>query len=134
MADLSQIAIDPEKAVGGVWLTFYKDIRLKIRRLDHPDYEKGMQKAREENAVLIRAGQLTKAEDEALQNPLLARYILIGWENLEEKGKPLAYSAEEATRLLGDPKYRALRGFVLAKASEIEAFRADEDREILGNS
>lgn len=134
MADLKRIALDAGKAQEGVWVPFVEDIRLKLRRSNNPEYLQALQKVREDHAIQIRLGRVGPKEDRALRIPLVARYIVVDWEHIEEGGKPLPYSPETAERLLSDPQYAVLFEFVEAQAADIENFAAGEEDQLLKNS
>lgn len=64
----------------------------------------------------------------------MARTLLRGWANWEKPDDtPLVWSEEEATRILGDRGYLAVRKFVESAASFNDAALAREEEQARGN-
>ena len=57
----------------------------------------------------------------------MAKCILLDWKGLQEDGKDLPYSYDNAVRILTE--YRDLRDYVSDIANEIETFKLEEDEE-----
>lgn len=128
MGDIKKIfGVDKNKEVDGVWENITEDIRIKIARIGNPRYQKAIQKYMRPHRRTIRRGTVDDSIIEQCVIKAMADTVLLGWEGVEEDGKALVYSRDEAERLLTD--YREFREQVSEIASELEAFRAEEDEE-----
>lgn len=124
MAKLSSIKRDVEKASQGIWRSF-EGIEFCIARIDNPDAKKEIRRL----ARLERMTRKGKVDDEAAEKNLavvIAKTVIKGWRNLEDdEGKPIPFSVETATKIIADPAYAELRDWIVAVATEDEAFRAE---------
>jgi hypothetical protein len=92
---------------------------------EHPNRKKiAFAHQRRLRKVLQQTGKLQLAdpeEEEADEVDMLVACTL-GWKGVSVAGKPLAYSAENARTVYGDPKRRWLRDQVKAALNEREHF------------
>lgn len=126
----SEYQTDPKLEMEGVWHDLEDGGRIKVARLGNPRY----QEAYEKIPVAIRnaaqanrlKGALQKQFDEHLSR-VMAKTILVDWEGIEdEAGKPLAYSAEDAEKILADPAMRDFKSYVFSLSNEAAYFRRQE--------
>lgn len=126
---LSALKIDASKLERGDWvgdIPDLGDIRLKVRGIGNADHRR---RRGELYAALPRGKRKDVAALDAIDVQLLVETILIGWENvLDDHDEPIPYSAETATRLLGDPDLAVFRAGVVWAASVV-AERAEESVE-----
>lgn len=90
------------------WVPFDKDTKVLLAGIDSPEYQVGLERSRrrlqrndarfEEGQVGVVAGEKTEYQNHCM---LLANFIVKDWSGaLDEKGNPLAYSADTAAELL----------------------------------
>lgn len=114
---------DPVLSVEGADLDLGEGVRLKVALWMNPAFSAALQKAtaKPETARKLERGELPAAEDRDMMDEVIARTILVGWEGLEENGKPIAYSPERARELL---KAEFLRRRVIEFAQRESIFRS----------
>lgn len=135
MGKLSRVAIDSERESEGVWVDYEAGIKLKIARMNNPDYERRMKRRSKFFQVKYRRGQTPDPEElNPLINDAMAHHILVDWKDVEDDdGKPLPYSPAKALEIFEDPKYADFRSFVLQVSQEQELFRKEEVEDAAGN-
>lgn len=126
---LSHIKIDAAKLEQGDWvgdIPGLGDIRLHVRGLGNEDYRR---RQSELSAALPRHLRKEPAEQDKIANTLIVETILVGWDKIEDdKGKPLAFTRENALAILEDPDMRAFGDGVIWAASTVaERRKADLD-------
>lgn len=136
MAELKSIRTDMGKAAEGI-LAVYPgtDLKCRIAKANNPRVVIARQKLRRD-LKLKRAleGDMSSPEAKAAMAPVVAEYILVGWENMTNDGVPVPYSKEKAIELLSDPALEDFYDWVLSIAGSADLFRADVDEEAKGNS
>lgn len=98
------------------------DLRLKVRGLTSPTVVKSRdQKIRAEpKENRLRDRSLTYEANLRVLQEVLCEVVLLDWENLTDKGEPVAYSAELAKALLIDPDYQPFADAVVWAASVVD--------------
>lgn len=87
----------------GVWMDWDDETRFLVARKTNPKYKAAFSKGYRENERTLESKTNTKHADEIadqLMLDCLAEFILVGWEGVLKKGKVLAYSVEEAKKML----------------------------------
>lgn len=127
-------ATDETLEVEGKWHDLGSGSRILVARQNNTNYlnvfselyqEHG--KAIEDGAAAPEGSKERKAGDKAsldINVATMARTILLGWENLTYKGKPLEYSVENAEMLLRIKDFRVL---VFGLMTDIENFRQKQE-------
>lgn len=96
-------------AIGERWEDYDSDTRFLISGIDTEAYQVGLERARRliarEDAAQSLGDITATANDRRehdIQCQLLGRYIVLGWEGeiLDDKNRPVPYSAKAATKLL----------------------------------
>jgi hypothetical protein len=124
-------ATDEKLEVEGVWRALQGDSRLLLARSGNERYIKKLN-----DLYTLHQQKLSEKTPEAeklnrdLMNEVIASTILLGWENLSYKRKPIAYSVENAKMLLAHSEFRDK---VVAMAQDMDAYRAKLEDEQLGN-
>lgn len=135
MAKLSEISTDPKLEKDGVWLDYAVGIRVKVSRLDNPEYREHLATALKPYRTNVKQG---KVDPEAIAKDVKrvrAEYILRDWMNIEdEDGKPIPYSPEKAFEVFMDPKFHDFYEFVIGCSEQAANFRLEVIQEELGNS
>lgn len=80
--------------------------------------------------VLLKGGDSAEKLNEQIMYEVIARTVLLGWEKVAYKGKPLTYSTENAIKLLQVKDfYRVVSGW----SNDIANYRAAIDEAEAGN-
>lgn len=123
---LKQFGTDEQKEVQGVWHPM-GDGRVLVARSGNRKYAKAISKAYQQNQHLLQVetDEADKLGDDIVID-VMARTILLGWENLSLGGERLEYSVDNAKRLLSIKDFRKH----IAKLSEdMEQYKAKEEQE-----
>lgn len=127
-----EFGTDSKKEVEGVWEDFGDGLEVKIARIGNPIYQKAFQKISKPHKKAIRRGTLRDEKAEELLIEAMAKAIVLDWKGLEEDGKEVPYNHNNCVKILTE--YKDFREQVSEFATEIEAFRCDEDEEAEKNS
>lgn len=134
MAKLSEIQTDAKLEAAGVWIPYMEDIELLIGSTSNPKFEAMQRRLAKPYRRQIRDETIPDPKADELVNKAAARYLLLGWRNLQdEKGKELEYSEAKAFQLLSDRRLRHLRRFVLDMAREEGHFRTHDKEDSAKN-
>jgi len=122
-------ATDKEKEIEGVWEDFGDGCRIKIARAGNPNYEKEFQRLIKPHRKALRRNSLSNDVAKELYAKCMARAIVLDWEGLEEDGKDIPYSVENAERIL--LQYPDLSQHIQEISESAETFRQElvEDSE-----
>lgn len=127
---LSEIRTNINLEENGVWVDFIEGLRVKIASLNCKAYTRACDKVLKPHTRRIRDGMLSTDERLKLVSPIVARYIVLDWEGLEDEcGTPIPYSPEKAEEIFADPSLREFYSFVLASANDISMFQNAELQE-----
>jgi len=101
--EINDLRTDKKMETEGVWVDEIGGMRLKIARLENPDYQRFIARKSKPFRRQIARGNI-EAVSEKMNDVIIeafARYILLDWKNLTEKGKAIKYTYENACRILG---------------------------------
>ena len=129
--DINKFKADKKKEEEGVWIDIGEDARIKVARLNNEKYKNHFRRTTKPYRRQIRNGNLAEDVAERLLIDAMANTILLGWENLEEGGKAIKYSVENAKRILSESV--DFRDLVSDAAGEIESYRIEDLEEAKGN-
>ena len=126
---LSQLQVDVDLATGGTWCDFARGVRFLIASTGSHKFKR---------ARFLAEDDPSDRDPNALYNKsmlrAIAEHVWLGWEGLDdEDGKPIPYSPEKAYEILCNPGYFQVLDFVLAKAQDVEQFKAKAQDKNLGN-
>jgi len=133
MFRLSDIAIDPQAAVDGVWETYAGTFQVRIARANNRRYQQLLSEA-----IAQHGGRRLISDDEysAIVARCMGTAIVTDWKGLyDDAGEEIPYSPERAAAILGDPRYQDFRDWVAMRAVDSERFRAraiEEEAKHLG--
>jgi hypothetical protein len=133
MLDLfSQFATDAQAELNGVRVP-YQGVVFIIARSGNKRYGKLLAEKFKKHQVQLELKDDAADElSDKLMAEIMAETILLGWEgDIGYKGEKLAYSKENAVKVLMHPDFRA---FISKLADDREKFRADAIDEKVGNS
>jgi len=123
----AQYATDEGLENNGTWFPIGKKSRLLIARAGNRAYGKELTRQVELNRVALDVGDdSADALSEQIMISVLAKTILLGWENISFKGETLSYSEENARVLL---KVKDFRKQVVTFAENLQSFKVKEEVE-----
>ncbi len=128
---VSNFAFDKELETEGRWVDEVEGLRLKIARLNNPKYKAFIRK---HGKVISRAnGRMDFEAADDVAKKAFSRYILLGWENLQNsEGEDIPYSSEKALELLTE--YDEFYTMVTEHATDAEAYKLNAMESDVGNS
>lgn len=120
--DLSTIETDKDSEEKGVWTEdLGNGLQLLVARINNPSYTRAVGKYVKSKKDAFGSFDI---DDEGINDDIIkiyAKSILLGWKGLEENGKELVYSEDEAIRIM--TKYTDFFNLVRSKSTDIELFR-----------
>jgi len=132
MADVKKLfGTDKTKEQEGVVHEMGEGLKVRIARIGNPKYQKRFQALSKPHRRALRRGTLSDEIAEKLLIQCLAETIVLDWEGLEENGKEVKYSTENAVRILTE--YPDLRNYVNDIANEMEGYQEDDNEEAIDN-
>lgn len=122
-----QFATSDDKELNGTIVEIEKGVTLTVARHANRRYNRRIIKLFQEHADVLN----TQAEDgpekdaadamsDMVMAQLYAETVLLGWNGLEYKGKPIEYSRENAEMML---RHREFRNFVEGHARNVDNFK-----------
>lgn len=132
--DVNNLRANPSKELDGVWVDIpTKDgvLRLRIARIGNPSYQGEIERLTRPLRLQTRLGTVDMATMENITIKAMAKYILLGWEGLDDGDqKNVPYSVEKAEELLRIPDFNDL---VAAYARDAQLFRDEDEQAVAGN-
>jgi hypothetical protein len=126
----STYAVNEDKEQNGTWMEV-GDAKLLVARAGNKAYIKMLGKDVERNQkALDRKDDAADALSDKIMVDVLATTILLGWENVSFKGKPIEYSKDNAKMLLG---FKEFRREVMKLADDFASFKAEQEAEEVKN-
>jgi hypothetical protein len=123
----AQFATDETLENNGTWVDMGGGTRFLIARSGNRKHAKLLSKEVERHRkVLDMNDDLADQKNDEIMIDVMARTILLGWENVSFKGKPLEYSYENAKKVLA---LRDFRVHVAKLSDEMENYRLKEEAE-----
>lgn len=115
----------------GKWFNLSKTAKVRVARSGNAKYIKQLRKKLEENRIdLDSQGDDANELAEKVMVEVIADTILLGWEGLEYRGKPLEYSRLNARLVL---QLKDFRKKIVGFSESFEAFKLKQEEE-LGNA
>lgn len=126
----STYAVDETKEQSGTWMEV-GDAKFLVARAGNKSYVKLLGKEVEKNQKsLDRKDEAADALSDKIMIDVLAETILLGWENVSYKGKPMEYSKVNAKELLSHKEFRRE---IMKLADDFNAFKAAQEAEEVKN-
>ena len=125
MANIESLKTDVNKEQDGTWVDFVLGIRLKIARARNPKYNEMIRKLTEHMRIDMREKRFNYEEFNEVLIKVRAKTILLDWENIDEKGVAIHYSAEKAAEYFRNPELKDFYTFVVAISESAEAYKKD---------
>lgn len=129
--DLNEFSVNDKLSVEGKWVPIGKSAELRIARLNNEPYRDFIKKKLKPYKSAMRSGVV---DDDLMTEVLvqaMARYILLDWKGLTEKGEALVYNIETAERVLREKE--PFRELVASLANDADLFREAEIEEAAKN-
>lgn len=133
MFDLSAIAVDPKLAIEGRWKEFGGG-RFLIARWNNKKASAMRNELHSEFYSKIKDSDTPENLDKEfaeIQTKVMSECILLGWENVGEKGNPIEYSTEVAFKVLSDPRYVDLYDYVTRESINHDNYAQENLEEIV---
>ena len=118
--DLNALKTDSTLSASGVWLE-YEDARLKIASATSPAYKRAIAQA---VRTLSQRQQRDPGELQRVTAEAMAKHILLDFQGLTERGKPLANTPENRAKILA---IEPLRDWIALQAQDLSNFQREED-------
>lgn len=126
----STYAVDEAKEQSGTWMEI-GDAKFLVARAGNKNYAKLISKEIERNQkALDRKDEAADALSDKIMIKVIAETILLGWENVSYKGKPLEYSKEAAGTLLAHKEFRRE---IMKLSDDFNAFKCEQEAEVVKN-
>jgi len=101
----SELKSDKQAEIDGVWTDYAPGFRVKIARMNNPEFEKALRRIRRPYLRRMRRGEISEDVAEMIMRQAVAETILLGWEGLvDDDDKPIIYSKEKALELLSESR------------------------------
>ena len=136
MFDLDSVAIDHKVASGGKWVEFMNG-RFLVARWNNRKAENLRNELHMEfYSELSKLGEGKMPDDledkfATIQARIMAETVLLGWENVGQKGKELKFSPETALKVLSNPAYVDLYQFIQNESIKRENFVAQSTEKVV---
>lgn len=132
MADVKKLfGTDKKKELEGVWHDLGEGLEVLVARIGNPKYKKRFQAITKPHRRALDRKTLPDEVAERLMIQCMSETILLDWKGLEEDGKEVPYSTENAIRILTE--YRDLREYIDDISKELEGYKQEEDEEAIDN-
>lgn len=128
----SNYSTNKAKELEGVWEDLGGDARILVARIGNPKFKAEYRKLPRAMRNRIESGRLTGDDIDEKISTILAKTILLDWENLTDGGEDIEYSVENATKMMFE--YPNFRDEVWDFANDTQRFHDEELEEDLGNS
>lgn len=120
----AQYATNETREVQGAWVE-HGDAKFLIGRAGNSKYIKLFAAEIEKNQQLLdKKDDAADALSEKIMMKVMVETVLLGWENVSFKGKPLTYSKANAELLLGVKDFRRL---VTKWSDDINNYKVKEE-------
>ncbi len=131
--DLSKdFGSDADLERDGVWESLSEETKILVASTDSPSYREAFNKINRATRRRIDRNALSEAEEAQLMSGIIAKTLLLDWQNLADGGKIVPYSYDVAKDYL--IRYPKFRRFVIDLAGEESRFRSEEKEEAEKNS
>ena len=111
----------------GVWVPYKGDVEFLIARANNPKYRRRLSYFYEKNKRLLDGkGDAAEAKSNEIMATVMGETILLGWKDLQYKGKDLEYSRANAKTML---EVKGFRKRITDIADKLESFRIKDEVE-----
>jgi hypothetical protein len=131
--DLGALATDLAAERDGVWIEHPRGFEARIASTSQREYQIEVRKLAKLSGLNLNDAKTTIEDLKRALSPAYAKHLMRDVRGLNDNGKPIKYTPEVGERWFKDPRFKALRDWVLEQAGNIELFREDREKELLGN-
>jgi hypothetical protein len=128
----SQFSTNTKKETEGVWIKGGDGAEFLIARANNPAALKLSVQLMRPYRALQRAGQVPKDVQEDVGLEVLSRTILLDWKGVKEGAEEVAFTPDEAKRML--KTYPEFADFIAAIAQDYKNFQDEDEKARQGNS
>lgn len=141
-----EFALDSQRLSDGVWRVFDATTdqvveesaigdrpAVLLTSTDNPKYQHVLEQKMKPH-LHKRNVDVERKVKERIIAETLAETVILGWKNWTVKDQPFEYSKAAVVELWTDPKWIRLKERILAMIGDTDAFKADREAEIVGNS
>jgi hypothetical protein len=141
-----EFAVDTKRLSEGVWHVFDAisdriveeseigtEAAILIASTDNPAYTQMLEKKMKPH-LLKRGVETDRKVRDKITAECLAELVILGWKNFIISGQELQYSKQNVIDIMLNPKWVRLRDRILVLIGNEEAFKAEREDEIVGNS
>ena len=132
--ELGSFKTDTQKEVDGIWFEVGNGGRVKLARMNNPQYLERMQQLTKPHSLEIRRGTIDTDVLDKIIAQCLAEKVILDWEGLVLYGEPVPYSVERVTEILLDSSLKDFREFLVNEARSSDNFRAAAQEDTAKNS
>lgn len=126
----STYAVDEGKELNGTWMEV-GDSKFLVARAGNKHYVKMLGKMVETNQkALDRKDDAADALSDKIIIDVMAKTVLLGWENVSYQGQVMLYSEENAKTLLALKEFRRE---VMKLSDDFNSFKAQQEAEAVKN-
>ncbi len=116
---------DKQAAEGGKWFDLEHGGRAKVAKMGCPAFKTEVQRLQKPHLAVLRSGLDNTELIDKITVIAMAKTILTGWDGINLDGEPLAYTQENAEKILKDfPDFREV---ISALSAERRNFMVAED-------
>jgi len=127
--DLSEFKTDSKKQTEGVWVDFGGNAEFKIASITNSSFQKAFTSKKAPYDKMRR--ELTEDQMLDIMVYCLAHYVVLDWTGVFEGEEELAYTTENAERVLAE--FDWVRERVIEESRLISNFVAEVDEEVAKN-
>ena len=109
----------------GIWEDLGGGARIKVARSGNENYTKRFSELMKPHRRAIKRNTMSDKKAEKILIKVLAETILVDWEGIMEDGVEIAYSVENAIRILTE--YKDFRDIVIDVSEAMENYKIRED-------
>lgn len=121
--NIAKLRTDETASQQGKWFDYDDGARFLIAATNNPAHTKAMGKIAQKRARAVRVDDTDAAEKLFIET--LPETVLLGWEGLDDDGKPFPFNRENALRLLRES--RPLRDFIVMEANNTANFLKEKE-------
>lgn len=142
----NEFALDSQRLMEGVWRVFDATSdevveateiadrpAILLTSTDNPKYQQVLELKMKPH-LHKRAVDLERKVKERIVAETLSETVILDWRNWAVQGQPFPYSKAAVVELWTDAKWIRLKERILAMIGDVDAFKAEREADIVGNS
>ena len=125
-----QFNTNKDLEVEGIWVKISDDARIKVARMNNPEFNKMFRRLSKPYMTALQAGTLSEEISEDILLECYSHTILVDWDGIQEDGKAVPYSPSKAKEYL---KIDTFRHFVLNIARDFNNYKLEIEAQEVKN-